>query len=250
MKALTSAQLAQYLAVTQRTVQRKAINEGWVYQEQYGLGGIRKLYPYAALPQQIKNKIVARIIVSHDSLCKHDSLSDDKTLSIAETEENLFAAITHNKPYEWLHQYCMSHKADKAKLNRHYIKLGILGIARAYIDEVGKGKIKGLDAFCPQYPNLGLDELVYQVVPQLSRISLLRWEKNEVQWLAHNAEVISNARRKVVLDKLISRVALEVVMVTPGISARRLHQHLKTFVSSRKTPSLAQLKTWLAQQKA
>ena len=55
MNHLSTAQLATYLQVTKRTIQRRAIRESWSYITQTSLGGKRRMYEFASLPDFLRS---------------------------------------------------------------------------------------------------------------------------------------------------------------------------------------------------
>ena len=165
MQHLDTAQLATYLNVTKRTIQRKAIKNKWPYTEQIGLGGTKRLYLYSALPPTIKNKIVAAIIVSHEGKA---------TAAIGKV-----TALAHRPldPNEFYKTLCTTQPANLKHVNKYHLKLGLLALARQFVADGQFGKIEGFDTFCQQYNNRTVDvaPFVYGAIAHVSRITLLRW---------------------------------------------------------------------------
>ncbi|MCL4502038.1 MAG: DDE-type integrase/transposase/recombinase, partial [Deltaproteobacteria bacterium] len=58
-KAHSAKEIAAALGISIRAIQTRAVEEGWSFQEASGLGGRRKLYPYAALPFEARRALDA-----------------------------------------------------------------------------------------------------------------------------------------------------------------------------------------------
>jgi hypothetical protein len=224
LQYLNISQLANYLAVTKRTVQRKAIRERWPFKEQVGLGGTRRLYRFHNLPNKIKNQITISIIARHNASELLPTVGPIKTSA------------------SQLYNECLSQPIDTATLNQFDIKLRILDLSRLFIIVFDQGKIKGLDKFCQQYidQTLAVDKAIFTVIPSISRITLLRWEKNEpaIQ-LKSNATTLPVT--DVEVDAQMAVIIAEILMVSPTITVKRLQTHLATFYSDRKPPTPLQL---------
>lgn len=247
MKKLSTSELAQYLCVTKRTVQRRAIKESWVYEERVGLGGTKRLYDFSSLPENVKAKVVACIVARHES---YDS-TQLESLLVQQDNETPFIAEYEQDPSNWLSQHCFNHQVDNAELNKDYIKLGLLALARLFVDQAGEGKIKGFDEFCRQYNTraLDIDPEVYAIVRHISRISLLRWEKKEQEMADFKDIDASVSDAGVFMDKDLRQVAQEIIMVSPKITATRMREHFLTFFPDKKIPDEAQLRLWIRQSK-
>lgn len=57
---LNSADIAAALGISKRGAELKAARESWPYQEEAVRGGLRRLYPLASLPAQVRSTIVAK----------------------------------------------------------------------------------------------------------------------------------------------------------------------------------------------
>lgn len=249
MKKLSTRELAQYLNVTKRTIQRRAIKENWAFEETIGLGGTKRLYHFATLPEAIKSKVIANIIARHES---HGGSDDDYPVQIDSARQHPFILSQQQSPQDWLAQHCHNHKTRQSELNKNFLKLGLLALAREYVKQSGQGKIKGFDEFCQQYNDrlLSLDSLLYNTISHISRISLLRWEKKEQQLAFADDAEGGSAVDGAPMDKELTAIAEEILMVSPDITAKRMRQHFLTFFADKKIPDEQQLKTWLRQAKA
>jgi putative transposase len=250
LNKLTTAQLANYLVVTKRTIQRKAIRERWKFQEEIGLGGTKRVYPFATLPQRIKNKVIANIIANHDqqgqSVLHRDTEKGKDSPDLYELDS---AQALYDDPGKWLSQHCFSLKNDNNELNKDFVKLGLLTLARLFVSNSELGKIKGFDVFCDQYNDrtLEIDIGVFFVIKRLSRITLLRWEKKEQELASLQEQLAVADNPHAVFDRDLRTIAEEVMMVSPTISAKRLRLHFLTFFSDRKIPNEQQLNLWIRQ---
>ena len=259
MKSLTIRQLAQYLGVTKRTVQRRAIKEEWAYQETVGLGGVKRLYTFASLPEAIKSKVIAAIISGHEQRVAHqipgESVTHDLSAFVGAQEVDIPGGDSKPDGHDtvtdlvklnksWYANHSFSGTLDKSELNKEFVMLGLLALARMYVKHSKLGKIKGFDVFCEQFNqrSLHINPAVFTVVSKVSRITLLRWEKKEQELVS---DLDSNLPKPVLLDRDMQVMAEEVMMVSPNITARRLRQHFQTFYGDRKIPPEKQLAKWM-----
>ncbi len=72
VQLMSVTQLAAYLQVTKRTVQRNAISKNWPFTEHLGRGGNTRLYSFSTLPNAIKAKIIAGIIGGQEKLAEQN----------------------------------------------------------------------------------------------------------------------------------------------------------------------------------
>jgi hypothetical protein len=252
LKKLTTRQLSQYLAVTKRTIQRRAIKEHWPFDEQAGLGGTKRLYTFATLPEKVKTTVIAAIIASHEQLghetqTEHFELDGRPQVATQAVAQDVSGETEATS--DWLAQHSFSQKIDPNHLNKDYVKLTLLTLARSFVSETSEGKIKSFDLFCQQYNDqtLPIDKAIYSVIKRISRISLLRWEKKEQALSSGQAYQVSDRAEIEVIDKELHFMTKEIVMVSPTITARRLRQHFLTFFSDKKIPNERQLGQWIRQ---
>ena len=66
MHTLTTKQLATYLGVTQRTIQRKGKREHWPFKTRKAIGGERHCYVFETLSIIIRQQIIEKIITNFD----------------------------------------------------------------------------------------------------------------------------------------------------------------------------------------
>lgn len=253
MNKLSTSQLSQYLAVTKRTIQRRAIREGWVYEEQVGLGGVRKMYHFPSLPVDVRQKVVAHIIAKHEQQGLNYVPEQPKkphSASVFDLNDTPFIVFDKASPGDWLSQHSFAHPLDVIELDKEYVKVGILVMARLYLLSFSLGKIKGFDQFCQLYNQrkLAIDPAIYAIVANVSRITLLRWEKQQqLNGTVHHIMTVGDDD-EVLFDRDLRKMAEEVLMVSPNISAKRLRQHFLTIFTDRKIPAERRLSLWLKQQ--
>jgi hypothetical protein len=248
VKNLSTRQLADFLSVTKRTVQRRSNKEDWSFDEQKGLGGTKKVYAFGQLPEMVKIKVLAGIIAQRErkgaSLFSFapnnmEALVDDHLTEVAED-------------IDWQAQDALSmddfgKQALRGPLGKDMVRRRILFMAREYVTHSGYGKIKGFDCFCQHYNNHTLDiaSVMYDVVTRVSRITLLRWEKNGLPG--------SNRRVRVglpdeVFDALLRAVTVRVMMATPEMTASRLRHHFLKLFEDKVIPSQARIGQWVSEQ--
>lgn len=235
MKTLTTAQLAEYLQVTKRTVQRRSVRESWSYRTEIGLGGERKLYIFECLPPAVKHLVVANIVAKHEQVGLSMSRNSKQSPldSLFDLKDNHFIVLEKYDPAHWITQHIFAHELDASQLNKAYIRQGLLVLAKLYVLCHKVHKIAGFDQFCQLYNThaLALHADVYKMINQVSRISLLRWEK---QLTTGELTMIKNEQ---LLDETMIEMIEEVLLISPNISARQLRQHFVTLFNDRKPPS-------------
>lgn len=255
MNHLSTAQLATYLQVTKRTIQRRAIRESWSYITQTSLGGKRRMYEFASLSADVKLRVVGQIITKHEQQGANYSLAEPVEQSTILPNNPFIVAAQHNGQ-GWLSQHIFAaqfpNPLDVVELNKEYIKTGLLVLARLYIMSFGFGKIKGFDAFCKFYNNreLALKQEVFGVVNKVSRITLLRWEKQCQQHGEQSLLVAIENEPQYCIDRDLSIMAQELLMSIPKLTAKRLRLYFLTIFPDRTIPSERKLSAWLAQQKS
>ena len=250
MHKLSTAQLAEYLAVTKRTIQRRAVRENWPYAEQVGLGGKRKIYAFSSLPADVKQKIIAYIVTKHeqqglDYVPMQPSKAD--VANVASFAVSPFIVLDKANAENWLSQHCFAYELDIAEFDKDYIKVGLLVLARLYLSTFSLGKIKGFDQFCQLYNarKLAINNAIYATVTSISRITLLRWEKQLEQ-----QHLTTDESAKVLFGADLQQMAQELLLISPNINAKRLRQHFLSIFDNRKIPSARLLGLWLKQQSA
>lgn len=253
MNKLSTSQLSQYLSVTKRTIQRRANREDWQYEQKLGLGGTRRLYEFSGLPVDVRQKIVANVIAKHEQAGLNyapDQPKQPNHASVCELANTPFIVFDKARSGNWLSQHSFAHGLDVTELDKEYVKVGLLVLAKLYVLSFSVGKIKGFDQFCQLYNQreLALNSAIYPVVNRISRITLLRWEKQQLQQGNTHQLMNVDEHGEVMFDRDLRLMAQEILMVSPKITARRLRQHFLTIFSDRKIPSERRLSLWLKQQ--
>lgn len=255
MNHLSTAQLSTYLQVTKRTIQRRSTREGWPHITTKGLGGTRRLYVFATLPISIKNRVVAQIIAKHERYGLEYS-ADKPTQRVLNIADNTFIVAKTTQNQDWLTQHIFAeqcpHPLDIIEHNKDYIKIGLLELAHLYVLTFSYRKIKGYDKFCQLYNSrqLVLKADIYQVIVKVSRITLLRWEKQLKQMGKQTRLLDIKNEHKAMVERDLIEIAQELLMASPNLSAKRLKQYFLTIFPERETPSQAQLRSWLKLQKS
>lgn len=255
MNHLSTAQLATYLKVTKRTIQRRAIRESWPYIIQASLGGKRRMYEFASLSADVKLRVMGQIIAKHEQQGANYSPAEPVEQSAILPNNPFIAPVQHNGQ-GWLSQHIFAeqfpHPLDVVELNKEYIKTGLLVLVQLYIMSFGLGKIKSFDEFCHLYNNreLALKQEVFGVVNKVSRITLLRWEKQFQQHGEQSLLVAIENEPQYWLDRDLAIMAQELLMSTPKLTAKRLRQYFLTVFPDRTIPSERKLSAWLTQQKS
>jgi hypothetical protein len=276
VKNLSIRQIASYLSVTKRTIQRRAINEEWPFYEQTGLGGIKRVYAFSSLPGPIKIKVVAGMIAGHEKNHPQDKptidlCADDSTASRQSYLNQHSNKSANASQHDWLAQHCFSQTMDPEQLARGFVKAGILSLARLYVAQSKSGKIKGFDQFCLIYnaQEFAIDKAIYQVITRVSRITLLRWEKNglpdEPSNIAIGAQCVSTdetlqgdfvlsaslqqqeQQQNEGFDPSFKLMAIQVMMAVPTITAKRMREYFTLFFAGQRLPDEQHINQWMTQ---
>lgn len=239
MDKLTTAQLAEYLDVTKRTIQRRAIRENWLFAEAKGLGGSRRLYSYATLPQNIRHQIAAAIIDKHEALSAFSAAKSKKQCTIALTPADFLQLLYGDAP------------AHPEAVDKNRLKLGVLALALLYVKSFQIGKIKGFEVFCKSYNKrqLGISPFVFTTINSISRITLLRWEKKAPLW----CEAMTSTGGEQILDYDLARslntILKEVLLLNPTMTAERARQYLVFLFAKETIPDTPQIEQCIAAPK-
>lgn len=179
----TNSCLAHFLNVTKRTVQRRAAKEKWPYEEKKGLGGQRRVYDLESLPKPVKQKVLKEVGV---------------VLTLKQG-----SAKTSHKEHAFFGELEYIPKKEE-------LKDGLLQIASMYADEIGEGKVKGMDKFCRLYNDrcFALNPLIYKQRPKISRPTLLRHE-NKLQ-----ADELKGEPKLTDLRSEVERLAIELLEIS------------------------------------
>lgn len=259
MNHLSTAQLATYLGVTKRTIQRRSNREKWPFIVDKGLGGTRHLYAFETLPASIKNRVIAQIITKHRQYgagyLNHKSTYDNHTKGASTDVLNSFIVANTTGGDGWLAQHIFAeqfpHPLDASEHEKEYMKIGVLELAYLYVANFTLGKIRGFDEFCKLYNSrqIALKAAIYQVISRVSRITLLRWEKQLQQ--SGKQHLINDASDKQIttFDKDLIQIAQELLMTTPNLTAKSLKQYFVIIFPERRTPDEERISAWLKQQK-
>ena len=254
MNKLSTSQLATYMKVTKRTIQRRSIRENWPFEEQEGLGGIRKMYIFSGLPISVRQVVTSRIITKHKQQGLNYEANKPKEPHMASAlnlSDSPFIVLNQAEQGDWISQHSFAHELDITECDKEYIRVGIMVLVRLYILSFSLGKIKGLDEFCRLYNErkLALNETVYNFVGRVSRITLLRWEKQQhLNGTTHDI-LISNSADRILFDYDIQQIAKEILVISPDTSAKQFRQYFMTIFPQRKIPSVRRLSMWIKRQK-
>lgn len=155
MNQANAAQLAECIGVTKRTIQKRASKEAWPFKEYPVRGGMQRMYIVDLLPEDIAIR-VQRCHAAQQGCSKPDNVEDDAQYKTKVVKE--LGAI------EFL---------------RAKSKYALLQAALRFARSSQKGKVEALEEFVQRFElrKVPVEDFVYREVPQVSRVSLLRWEK-------------------------------------------------------------------------
>ena len=222
MPTITVTELAFHLALTKRSVQRKAIKENWPYVMEIGLGGNHKAFKFKQLPTIVRTQVIDTVLKQHQNLGY-----------LTTTEQAVHPVIDHFLNYThasndatWLQIHIFSRPftlpQDKTT-DKNYIKIGLVVLAKLYVNHFNLNKISGFDQFTALYnaKAFNLHSQVYKGIKHISRISLLRWEKH-----ANLQTTISHSE----LTTLVIRILNNLGQLPFTISAKYIYLQLGILV--------------------
>lgn len=155
MDQANAAQLAECIGVSKRTIQKRALREAWPFNEYPVRGGMQRVYPVDLLPEDIAIRVMRRIASSKGAT------------SINEDDVNL---LSNDR---------IVCELNSIEFTRAKAKYALLQAALRYVRSHAKGKVEAIDEFVQRFADhkAPVDNYVYKEMQQVSRISLLRWEK-------------------------------------------------------------------------
>ena len=242
MKVLGITELAEYLGLTKRTMQRRVVKGNWCCVQRHGLGGYRKVFEFEQLPLSTRQAVVSGIISKHLKLgLDYNNPGSNFPVKSNEKEDVSYLVSDVPQSDDWLAQHKFAHELDMQELTKPYVRQGLVVMANLYNDEHEQGKIKGYDNFCLEYNarQLALHKAIYQVIYKISRASLLRWEKIKKD------QQSATAPPSFMLDKELLLTMKEIMLVMPNISPECLSQYCQHMFKDHKLPTVKQLEAWM-----
>lgn len=155
MDQANATQLAECVGVSKRTIQKRALREAWPFNEYPVRGGMQRVYPVDLLPEDIAIRVMRRIASSKGpASVKEEAVS-------SQSNDNMCCELS------------------SIEFTRAKAKYALLQAALRYARSHSKGKVEALDEFVQRFADhkAPVDDYVYAEIQQVSRISLLRWEK-------------------------------------------------------------------------
>lgn len=244
MNAISVAQLAHYLQLTKRTVQRRARQQNWHCRKQLGLGGTRCLYTFIDLPVEVQTRVVASIVIEHQQLAEQNGIKSriEKQLQASNWSNN--SDPTDAQPCKdaiapHTSAIAASHQLEEVTLDKSQVKQLVLQMADEYCQQYQLRKTKGLDSFCQAYNtrSLNIHELVYRYVARTSRSTLSRWQQ---QYNNHNL-IAPN----VAVNKHIGDVIDQITMIQPKMTAKLMHNYLLLLFKPHQVPNVPRILAYL-----
>lgn len=159
MNQANAAQLAECMGVSKRTIQKRALREAWPFDEYPVRGGMQRVYPIDLLPEDVSIRVKRSIAAALGKTQTKNCTSDDP--------------INHD----------VAQELGANEFARVKAKYALLQAALRYVRSLNRGKVEALDEFVQRFIDhkAPADDFVYREIPQVSRVSLLRWEKRYEQ---------------------------------------------------------------------
>lgn len=254
MSYLSVAQLSTMLAVTKRTVQRRVVCENWPFEVQTGLGGQKRMFELSNLPLDVRHKVSAYIMRKHEQMGRDyessGKLQESDVFIDFVLEQNQFISRDKAKPNDWISMHCFAHELEIQALDKDYVKMGLIVLARLYVKCFALQKIKGFDMFCQLYNQrkLSININIYSLVPRVSRITLLRWEKQkDLSKMA--GQTVNQDGQSYYFEHDLQQIAQDILMISTNVTATQLKSYFKTIYPNRRTPSIRAISRWLKHRK-
>ena len=245
---MTAQEIARILQVNKRSIQIRANEEQWQFEEANGRGGKRRLYIVSQLPEVVRTLIVEHTIVNNESSA---TVSGKSYLAVDNAvEANSENKINKNK------QAALAAMAGTADYPIKVLaKFQLTKLAASFVQQSKIPKVMGYDLFSTKY-NCGdivVDLTVRQAIPSISRITLIRWEKT-----ISNEGIAGLMPKKrmsyqslIESDKDLSEFCVAMLYEYPHVKATQVHEGLiaRFHNSGKKIPSEKTIRRWLTKWK-
>lgn len=149
-------QIAECMGVSKRTIQKRALREKWPFDEYPVRGGMQRMYAIECLPEDVTIRLSRSFAVKAGLKNGPSTIAQDETTT-TDIEREL----------------------SEAEFARCVAKYALLQAALRFARASNTGKVEAIDEFVARYTlhKVPVDDAVYREIPQVSRASLLRWEK-------------------------------------------------------------------------
>ncbi len=226
MSRFTAVQLSNYLNMTKRAIQRRALKEEWNYFEQRVRGGLQRAYPFTGLPVDIQDRLIESPELQRDYAANEAKGLEavDETLGEHEelNAEHLVLLLAREAVLMKFRQSC------DERPGQHYRLIVMESFVTLYnqrqwpFDPITLGETTS-DAHLKQYQ-------VYDIIPEINSFSLAAWNKN---WFNYGLPGLLDEQMKTtsIKQRVHARQKRNIEKVTqlnPAVSTPRIQYWLKS----------------------
>ncbi|MGR3981733.1 Mu transposase C-terminal domain-containing protein [Pseudoalteromonas sp. 1181_04] len=248
MELLTAHQIAAFLLVSKRSIQLKAKAEAWPYTEVKGRGGKVRKYALVELPAHICVQVQQAMIQDNQSPAAQ---SGKGYLAVNEQSDRLNQQLATELKHQNLKQLAgLENIPPKASA-----KIYLLNAAKEFVSANSLPKVLGFDLFSERY-NQGLLDIPAEhksLIPSVSRITLLRWQKTvDQKGIAGLAVKIKRSGKSIIdSDPELSDFCIAMIYQYPHVKATQVKEGLiaRFYSQGKAIPAETTIREWLTRWK-
>ncbi|MBB1292986.1 Mu transposase C-terminal domain-containing protein [Pseudoalteromonas sp. SR41-4] len=248
MELLTAHQIAAFLLVSKRSIQLKAKAEAWPYTEVKGRGGKVRKYALVELPAHVCVQVQQAMIQDNQSPAAQ---SGKGYLAVNEQSDRLNQQLATELKHQNLKQLAgLENIPPKASA-----KIYLLNAAKEFVSANSLPKVLGFDLFSERY-NQGLLDIPAEhksLIPSVSRITLLRWQKTvDQKGIAGLAVKIKRSGKSIIdSDPELSDFCIAMIYQYPHVKATQVKEGLiaRFYSQGKAIPAETTIREWLTRWK-
>lgn len=248
MELYTAHQIAAYLLVSKRSIQIKAKNENWPFTEVKGRGGKVHKYALVDLPAHICVQVKEAIINETTTTAAQ---SGRAYLAVNEQSDRFAQEQTTQVKQQNLKQLAaLENIPAKASAKIHLLKA-----VQNFVSANNLPKVRGFDLFSERYNQGELDipaEYV-SLIPKVSRITLLRWQKTVDQKGIAGLVIKPKRSGKSIIDsdKELADFCIAMIYEYPHVKATQIKEGLiaRFYQVGKSLPAETTIRDWLTRWK-
>jgi transposase InsO family protein len=248
MELYTAHQIAAYMLVNKRSIQIKAKNENWPFTEIKGRGGKVRKYALVDLPAHICVQIKEAVLKETASPAAE---AGKAYLAVNEQSDRFNQEqATQHKHQQLKHLAGLENIPPKASAKNHILKA-----AENFVSANNLAKVAGFDLFSERYNQCMLDiPAEYRsLIPSVSRITLIRWQKTVQQkGIAGLAVKIKRSGKSIIdSDPELSDFCIAMIYQYPHVKATQVKEGLiaRFYQLGKAIPAETTIREWLTRWK-
>lgn len=248
MELYTAHQIAAYMLVNKRSIQIKAKNENWPFTEIKGRGGKVRKYALADLPAHICVQVKEAILKETASPAAE---AGKAYLAVNEQSDRFNQEQATQQKHAHLKQLAgLDNIPPKASAKNHILKA-----AENFVSANNLAKVAGFDLFSERY-NQGMLDIPAEyksLIPSVSRITLIRWQKTVQQkGIAGLAVKIKRSGKSIIdSDPELSDFCIAMIYQYPHVKATQVKEGLiaRFYSQGKAIPAETTIREWLTRWK-